>query len=230
MFIIIFKNYKKKAITTLSCLIFFILLIFSVHYIVLNNISCNVEIDDTIYFSYPLKLSISNVFVSRYVEEPTIKAGVFFNPPKNKDLVKYISKQGNFQFDYPSIFSLTEKNFLGSEILYHIDLQHKSKNIRGLIQVWKIHYSLEKFLEESKATSLQNFKNFSSKPIIKDNSSGFLWDYTIITDTGEGFKAMELFYSKNDKIYRISYFVPEKMWSKEQYDIFWEIAGSFKVN
>ena len=58
---------------------------------------------------------------------------------------------------------------------------------------------------------------------------GIFWSYTVIGRDGTPVKANEVFFKKDDSMYRISYFVPEKLWDENRKDIFWNMVKSFKI-
>jgi hypothetical protein len=147
-----------------------------------------------------------------------------------KTFIDFKSSEEGFEFSYPSIFEINKKNFPGSEILYHIDFQNKEQKMEsGFIQVWSLPYSLEKFLEDSKQAAMVNFIDFSSKKIRVNDLNGYFWEYTVKSPS-ENYKALEVFLSKNPKIYRISYFLPESNFDNEEYEMFWKMVKSLKVN
>jgi hypothetical protein len=187
-------------------------------------------IDNFLSFSYPLKYEIDNVFVNEIVRENAIETNFSFKKAIVRNYMNFQSQSGKFSFSYPSSFTLGQKAFIGSDILYHIDLHNNSSNSRGFVQVWNLPYSLEDFLTKSKSTAMQYFINFSSKPVKINKLPGYFWDYTVKTEEGRLYKGMEVFLKKDDRMYRVSYFTPLNMWSKEQSDIFWSIVNSFKVH
>ncbi|GAE89161.1 membrane-associated protein [Acetivibrio straminisolvens JCM 21531] len=52
----------------------------------------------------------------------------------------------------------------------------------------------------------------------------------MITHDNKSYKGNEVFLKKDDKMYRISYFVPERLWSKNESKLFESIVSSFKTN
>jgi hypothetical protein len=125
---------------------------------------------------------------------------------------------------------LSEKDFPNSDILFHIDFNDNQGIIHGFVQVWHLPYSLKQFLDDSKANSTLQFKDFISKELDIDEKKGYLWDYTVLSDNDKKYyKGMEFFFKKKDNMYRISYFVPVKQWNKTNKSIFWNMVKSFKV-
>lgn len=159
------------------------------------------------------------------------KNGCFSNTGVNGcvSYVSYKSADGKFSFMYPSSFLIERKNFLGDEILYHIDFHDKYRVLIGFMQVWNLKDSLEEFLENSKAASRLDYTYFVSKPIIIDKTFGYFWDYVVINSERKYIKGSEVFLEKHNKMYRISYFVPENLWDKRQSEIFNNIIYSLKI-
>ncbi|NSW90977.1 MAG: hypothetical protein HPY74_09980 [Firmicutes bacterium] len=229
MIILIVKNLKKKSI--ILALFFALWLgMFLLSNLIVNNMSISrITIDDVFSFSYPPILIIGKIYIN---EQSTGIISVSSNiaKPDSQKFSTYISLKGKFAFDYPSIFTLIEKEFPDSDILYHIDFKDTQGIIHGFVQVWNLPYSLKEFLDNSKANSTLSYKNFKSQELDIDEKKGYLWDYTVFSDNEKiYYKGMEFFFKKKDSMYRISYFVPEKEWDKTKENIFWSIVKSFKV-
>ncbi|NLL06580.1 MAG: hypothetical protein GX270_12530, partial [Clostridiaceae bacterium] len=71
--------------------------------------------------------------------------------------------------------------------------------------------------------------SFTSQPIKIDKHTGTLWNYSILTDDNMNYKSLEVFWKKDDKMYRISYFVPGNLWNEKEYNTFLSIVKSFKT-
>jgi len=84
------------------------------------------------------------------------------------------------------------------------------------VQVWNLPYTLKEFLAKSKSASEQKYKQFEEKEVLVNSIPGIFWDYTVITQDNKSFKGNEVFLKKDDKMYRISYFVPENLWNKKE--------------
>ena len=226
MYFITVTDVKKKLLLLLFIILFWALLIIGTNQVLNHTVKYSVIVNSDIRFSYPSSVSISNVYSRSNNSSPYIQSS-------NSDYKTFIdikSVDQGFEFSYPSIFKADKQNFPGSEILYHIDLQNKQdKSKSGFVQIWNLPYSLEKFLEESKQSSTMDFLNFSSSKIKVNNLNGYFWEYTI-RKAPENYKALEVFLSKDSKLYRISYFLPQSKFNDEEYKMFWDIAKSLKVN
>lgn len=58
---------------------------------------------------------------------------------------------------------------------------------------------------------------------------GYFWEYTV-KSSNENYKTLEVFLSKDSRMYRISFYLPEKNYTDEDYDMFWKMVNSIKVN
>lgn len=227
--VIYISNYRKKIILFTSVLIFWVAMFLLSSFFFHNSLVFNVTIDNSFKFSYPLDLKIDNIFINESINNGIISANTTFRKPFAENFSTYTSLKGKFSFDYPSAFDLNQKSFPGSDILYHIDFHNSSQNAHGFVQVWNLPYPLEVFLDKSKQASLQTFEYFGSKEIKVNNMPGYFWDYSVIGSDGKYYKGSEVFLKKDEKMYRISYFVPKENWSNAQSDQFWNIVNSFKT-
>ena len=229
MIILIIKNMKKKLIA-ITLFIVLWLSIFFLSGLIVNNMSVSqITIDNVFSFSYPPILIIGKIYINEQ-NTKTIAVSSNTQKPGTQNFSTYISLKGKFAFDYPSIFTLVEKEFQDSEIQYHVDFKDTQGIIHGFVQVWDLPYSLKDFLENSTANSTLSYKHFKSKELDIDDKRGYLWDYTVLSDADNSYyKGMEFFFKKGDSMYRISYFVPEKEWNKTREAIFWSIVKSFEA-
>jgi hypothetical protein len=127
----------------------------------------------------------------------------------------YNVMDNTFHFELPDSWSAYEESFSGEEILYHLNFVSKDKRIHGFVQVWKLSETLKQFIEKSKesAAGIIDFKNFNIKEITADGKKGYLMDYSRANQKGEYIRAYEAFIEGfSNKMYRISFFVPEKEW------------------
>lgn len=225
MNIIVITDYKKKLLTFFLVILLWILLIISAGIMFNKTAEYTVNINSNISFSYPPDLSIKNIYAQNSDSAPYIQA----SNSSYKKFIDFKSPEEGFEFSYPSIFKIDRQIFPGSEILYHIDLQNKQdKTYTGFVQVWHLPYSLEQFLESSKEAAMNEYINFSSKKIKVNNMDGYFWEYSMESAT-EKYKSLEVFLTKGSKFYRISYYMPEKKYTREDYDMFWKMVNSFKV-
>jgi len=199
------------------------------HFIVSDMPVSKIIIDDYFSFSFPLILTVGRIYINQQYGG-TVAVNSDISEPEHHKFSTYISLKGKFSFEYPSIFTLSEKDFPNSDIIFHIDFDDSQGIIHGFVQVWNLPYSLKQFLDNSKANSTLQFKNFTSKELDVDEKKGYLWDYTVFSNADKKYyKGMEFFFKKKDTMYRISYFVPEKQWNKTNRDIFWKMVKSFIV-
>jgi hypothetical protein len=194
-----------------------------------NNVLYNVTINKSLAFSYPFDMQVYNIFINEQYSLDTIETTLPLSRSNIKKFSNFTSLEGKFSFEYPSVFSLSQQEFSGSEILYHIDFKSKTNSIKGFVQVWNLQYPLEEFLAQSKSTSQLNFKDFDSKPVNVNGLSGYFWDYSLISGSGSNIKGNEVFLQRDKTMYRISYFVPQELWTQEQEDTYKKIVNSFKV-
>jgi hypothetical protein len=229
LLIVIIRNLKKR-IVVLAVLVFLWISVFFLSHIIISNMPISkITIDDIFTFSFPLLITAERIYINQQYEE-TITVSSNIAKPEHQKFSTYISLKGKFTFEYPSIFALSEKDFPNSDILFHIDFNDNQGIIHGFVQVWHLPYSLKQFLDDSKANSTLQFKDFISKELDIDEKKGYLWDYTVLSDNDKKYyKGMEFFFKKKDNMYRISYFVPVKQWNKTNKSIFWNMVKSFKV-
>lgn len=229
MYIIIIRQFKKKILVFALLLLMFFLSFYMVDLFVTRIMVLNITINDYLTFSFPLKYQIGGIYVNNQLDNVDPVVNYTYKKPKTIRFSNYKSLKGKFSFNYPSAFTLDEKNFSGSDILYHIDFYNKGENTHGFIQVWNQPYSLEEFLKNSKETSQLNFIEFASKDLLINNNPGYYWDYAVKTDEGSQFKGSEVFFKKDNLMYRISYFTPLDKWNRKHLETFWHIVKSFKT-
>lgn len=194
-----------------------------------SHLAFSIKINDYLSFSYPLTFEVDNIFISDHMKDSTIKTSFSFKKPVKQKFSNYKSLKGKFSFSYPSAFTLSEKEFSGSDILYHIEFHNKSKEAHGFVQVWNFPYDLKQFLEKSKEFSQLNYKYFKTKDIKVNGIPGYYWEYSVLGGNGIYYKGNEVFLSKGKLMYRISFFIPERNWNTKQSKVFWRIVKSFKT-
>lgn len=229
MYIIYVKNYKKKLIYLSVIVLLWIGMFLTARVFIDHTFAYKLTINDHLTFSYPMKYTLEDILVNESIHSSTIEANYNLIQNITQKFSTYKSMEGKFSFDYPSAFELKEQSFNSVEILYHIGFRDKNRPIHGFVQVWNMPYSLEEFLEKSKSTSTQNFTDFTSQSVTVDNSPGIFWNYSILTNENESYKGLEVFWKKDNKMYRISYFVPGNLWDNKEYETFWDIVKSFKT-
>ena len=230
MYIIYVRSYKKKLVC-LSIIIGFWVLMFLLTELFLNqSLNVNVTIENYLSFSCPAEYDIDNVYVNEIIKGSLIETGKIFKRPRTEEFSTYESIEGGFSFKYPSAFLLNEQEFEGTEILYHVGFKNRSNTSHGFVQVWNLPYDLNEFLSKSKSISGQKYKEFKEKEVTVNSIPGIFWNYIVITQDNKSFKGNEVFLKKDDKMYRISYFVPEDLWDKKESKLFESIVFSFKTN
>jgi len=151
----------------------------------------------------------------------------------SKQLFKAYNVMDNtFFFELPDSWATNEISFMGGEILYHMNFISQDKKIHGFVQVWKLSEPLRQFIEKSKesAVGVVDFKYFDIREIMSDNKRGYLLDYSRANYEGGYIKAYEAFIEGYaDRVYRISFFVPEKEWKNYYKVIFDRIIHSIKI-
>ena len=229
MYVIYIRDYKRKLIYLFLIVLLWAAMFLAASIFIGQTFAYNLTINDYLTFSYPLKYTIEDIFINENIQSNTIEANYNIAHHIPQKFSTYKSIEGKFSFDYPTAFELKEEYFSGAEILYHIGFKDKDKPIHGFVQVWNLPYSLEDFLEKSKKASIQDFISFTSQPITVDNSKGVFWKYSILTDDNMNYRGLEVFWKKDDKMYRISYFIPGNLWDEKEYETFLKIVKSFKT-
>ncbi|NJD04739.1 MAG: hypothetical protein FIA99_19550 [Ruminiclostridium sp.] len=140
----------------------------------------------------------------------------------------YESPEGGFTFNYPSTFILTPRSFYGSDIPYHVDFKDTAGFGYGFVQIWNMSIPLGEFLEKSKEASQLHYKYFSGRKIRVNGFTGYYWDYSVLGSNNTYYKGNEVFLEGKNKMYRISYFIPENQWNETQKKIFTNMVKSFR--
>lgn len=144
----------------------------------------------------------------------------------------YNVMEDTFHFELPDTWDTHEVTFSGGEVLYHLNFTSQDKRIHGFVQVWKISKTLKQFIEESKqsAVGVVDFKHFNVKEMMVGDRKGYLIDYSRANQKGEYNRAYEAFLEgPSNRIYRVSFFVPEKEWRNYYKIIFDKIINSIRI-
>lgn len=218
-------DYKKKFFTILSIIILWAIIMFGAELFTQSTVTYTISVNSHISLTYPSSITVSDIYTKYSDASPYIEA----SNSDYKSFVDFKSSIEGFEFSYPSIFKIDEQKFPGSEILYHIDFQNKKdQSYTGFLQVWELPYSLENFLQGSLEGANTEFQEFKQKKITVNGLDGYFWDYTV-EGAKEKYKSLEVFLTKGSKLYRISYYIPEKKYTKDDYDMFWKMVNSFKL-
>lgn len=150
-----------------------------------------------------------------------------------KQLLKPYSVMSNtFQFALPDNWYTHEVSFAGGEILYHLNFMSQDKRIHGFVQAWQLSKPLKEFVEGSKAaaTGSVDFKDFIIREIMINNRRGYLLDYSRANSEGEYNRSYEAFVEGySGKVYRMSFFVPEKEWRSYYKALFDRIIRTMNI-
>ncbi len=215
---------KQLAVITL-----FWLLLFNLgSYIIENELLLHITIGSSFEFSYPYNITVKNVFVQNNVGDQNVICSFSPSRTRTAQFIKYKSIDGNISFDYPSAFVISEKTFSGSEIQYHIDFNDNQNIVHGFVQIWTLSEDLGTFLKKSKDTSQNIYKYFISKHIEINDLKGYSWDYSVAVGD-QYYKGMEIFLTKDGRMYRMGYYLPEDNWDDKHSRQFWKMAKSLKV-
>ena len=226
MYLIVVTQYKKKATLFFTMLFIWICIFLAIVFFINNTIRYTATIDNSLSFDYSSSLKIKSIYSQNSNPILTVKA----SSTEIKPYIHFKSDQHNIEFNYPDYFKLDFQDFPGSSIKYHVELGNKSiPNCTGIIQIWDLPYSLDKFLTASKKSSSTDFINFTNKKVIVNDMHGYSWEYSVRTPAGK-YHALEVFIQKDKCMYRISYFLPEKYFNVKEKKTFWNIVNSLKVN
>jgi hypothetical protein len=150
-----------------------------------------------------------------------------------KQLLKPFNVMNNtFHFELPDNWHTHEVSFAGGEILYHMNFMSQDSRIHGFVQVWKLTGPLKEFVEGSKeaATGSVDFKNFNIKELMVDSKTGYLIDYSRANSEGVYNRVYEAFIEGyGGKVYRMSFFVPEKEWRSYYKVLFDRIIRTMRI-
>lgn len=231
MLVLLLNDIKRKVFISLFVIAFWGMMTYIPSMFLGNQSVYFFAIKDIFSFSYGENFEVVDVFANeKFVGHDT--APVFSNSaniPEVQNFSNLRLSREDFSLTYPSSFVFEPKGFQDTEILYHADFRDKSGSAYGFVQVWNLPGSLENFLNTSKENSMLDFKYFKQQTLKVAGNAGHLWDYGFVSGDGRNIKGMEVFFKKDDRMYRISYFLPENMWNVKQQNIFWNMVNSFKV-
>jgi hypothetical protein len=229
LYIIFIRNYRLKLILAVSALSIGIIALLFTHYILNNNLALKVTIDDYISFTHPISFQVNNIYVNEILNEEAVKVNYSFKKTALKNFTDFNNLKENFSVKYPASFTLAQKEFAGSDILYHIDFQNQDIGAFGFMQVWNLPFPLTDFLSLSEVFTQNDCKEFSGRTVEVNGLKGYLWDYSVPGKNNKYYKGSEVFLKKGERMYRISYFIMEEKWNKSHSEIFKNIVQSFKL-
>lgn len=219
MYLLHIRKYKKIIIIVP----FIILFIIYLKILIDKPLKYTVIFNNDLSVSYPINFIISDIYSKNNAPYIQTSNNIY------KDYINFKAPEEGFEFSYPNIFEINSSSFPGSEILYHISFKNRNDIMKnGFVQVWKLPYSLEEFLENSKKDAMVEFIDFKSKKISVNSINGYLWEYSFNSPSGKR-KALEAFFVKNSKLYRISYFLPLSQYNIDEYNMFLNIVDSIKI-
>ena len=229
MKVVYVRNFKIKLAVIIAAFLTFAVLSAEWYFLSGGRITIHLANGIRLSFLRPSSFLAGTIYVNKSLEGSFAEAGCFKKRAPEK-FSTYKSLTGNFSFHYPSAFIINEREFSGDEILCHVDFHDKKNVSHGFIQVWNLSIPLYKFLDKSKAVSQQNYKYLKLTYLTVDGVDGYYWDYVVLTANMGAFKGSEVFFEKKGLMYRISWFVPEKLWNGEKEKTFKQIVDSFKVH
>lgn len=228
MHILIAGNLRKKLLKLVLFTASWALLFVSGSYFIDNMLLFSVSVDSSAEFSYPYAIEVDDIWINDAYTDKTDLSVFCPSKPETREFTDYESLEGGFSFKYPSAFVISPQNFNGADILYHIDFHDGEGKAHGFMQVWNMPGSLDDFLKQSLDSSNNIYKFFRSGKVDINGVKGYRWDYSILTGQGY-YRGAEVFLKRGGRMYRLSYFVPEKAWNGKQSDLFDKMVDSLKI-
>lgn len=193
-----------------------------------NMLLFSISVDSSAEFSYPYAVKVDDIWINDIYADDLSLSVFCPSKPKTREFTDYEALEGSFSFKYPSAFVIKPETFSGSDILFHIDFHDREGTAHGFVQVWKMPGDLGDFLKKSLETSNKKYKFFNSGKVEINGVSGYQWDYSVLTGSGY-YRGAEVFLQRDGRMYRLSYFVPEKKWDRKQAELFEKMVHSFKI-
>lgn len=123
---------------------------------------------------------------------------------------KYVDKDNKFSFEYPKGFTITPRNFEDNrDIVKHVDFDDVKSGLRGFVEVWNLKEPLKDFLETSRKHSVGNYKYYDINNISINGNDGYENLYSVLGNDDKYYKAKEVFFKKDNIMYRMSFFIEE---------------------
>ncbi len=142
-------------------------------------------------------------------------------------MLTYSSEREGITFNYPLGWAIrTERNF-GGEILESTSFASPDKTVHGFVQVMEFPKPVPEYIAEAQKNMVSGYDSLEFKETTAGDKQGYVLTYKRGTgDTRSA--ATEYFFTRNKKVYRFSYFFPERL--AEQYEKdFEEMLGSFNL-
>lgn len=197
-------------------------------YIIDNMLFFSITVDSSAEFSYPYAIEVDDIWINDSCADKSSLTVFCPFKPETREFSDYESLEGSFSFKYPSAFVIKPQNYTGGDILYHIDFHDREGKAHGFVQVWNMPGDLGVFLKNSLEASHKTYKFFDAKRIKINGVTGYQWDYSVLTGSGY-YRGAEAFLQSGDRMYRLSYFVPEEDWNAKQSELFEKMVHSFKI-
>lgn len=191
------------------------------------------KLTNVLWFLLMMVVSASFFYVGRF----PAAVNAFRENAEGKRAVKqlfeaYDVMNNTFHFELPASWHTQEVAFTGGEIIYNLNFNSRDKRIVGFVQVWELSKPLKQFIDESKKSSagVVDFKHYDVKEIMEGSRRGYLLEYSRANPDGDYNKAYEVFLEGSaGKMYRVSFFVPEKEWRDYYKSIYERIVHSIKI-
>ncbi|HEX2946462.1 MAG TPA: PsbP-related protein [Clostridia bacterium] len=228
MHVIVVGSFRKKLKNLTLIVAVWALLFMLGSYFIDNMLLFSIRVDSLAEFSYPYEIKVDDIWISDAYADKTQLSVFCPSEPKTREFTDFESVEGSFGFKYPSAFVIRPQSFTGGDVLYHIDFHDSEGKAHGFVQVWNLPGSLGDFLKKSIESSSNTYKFFNSNKVEINGVKGYRWDYSVLTGSGY-YRGAEVFLQRDGRMYRLSYFVPEKDWDRKQADLFEKMVQSFKI-
>lgn len=147
-----------------------------------------------------------------------------------KALKEYYMLDNTYLYKLPANWSTRIREFNGNEIIYHNEFISEDNVIRGVVQVWNINMSLEKFLKSSEKISLKQnvIENYKMNAIDLGGNKGYEVTYSIVDKDKNIYRSFEYFIPKKEGFVRFSFFVNEANFKESMLQVFKTIVSTFQ--
>lgn len=131
-------------------------------------------------------------------------------------LKEYRVRNYNIKMNLPVSTGVTEDYLGNEELLFSSYLSDETLQFRGYIQLWQLT-DLDKFLQDSKATSIFNFISYNKQKTSVDTNEGYLVNWTASGQNQKVISGKEYFFMKNNskQVLRVSFFADADHFPKQ---------------
>ncbi len=131
-------------------------------------------------------------------------------------LKEYRLSNYNIKMNLPVSTGVTEDYLGNEELLFSSYLSDETLQFRGYIQLWQLA-DLEKFLQDSKATSIFNFTSYNRQKTSVNTYAGYLVNWTASGQNQKVISGKEYFFVKNNskQVLRVSFFADADHFPKQ---------------